>query len=383
MDRDASIISVIVVSEKAINRIDIPEQVHFPMYIEKNILERARQLAEENNDRALYILFFHPLDELNSVVDLLRGPDLENISYTIVATCEDGPFPTMPDYLSSIYTIRTTRISEHEFRFLAEKAFSSLQQFVHVKRQYQKDTFALQDEAQDLLAMIEIGRELALRKDTDSLFRSILYFSMKITGADAGTIYLVEEDSDGEKMLRFKYSHTHSKDLSYEGFPLPFDMNSIAGYVAITGHVINIPDVYYLQGNYPFSFNPSFDREYRYLTKSMLVVPMRNHLEEIMGVIQLINCKEVIEADEVLSGNESYEIVLETETEYNKKVVSFASRYESLMEAVAAQAGIALENHLMIKQMEREFEEFVKASVTAIESRDPPTLGHSRRVAQM
>jgi HD-GYP domain-containing protein (c-di-GMP phosphodiesterase class II) len=111
----------------------------------------------------------------------------------------------------------------------------------------------------------------------------------------------------------------------------------------------------------------------------MLVVPMRNHIDEIIGVIQLINSKE----DPMFAGNEAFGIRLETPEDYEKHVVPFDTRYEYLMEAVAGQAAIAIENNRMIAQIQSQFEEFVRASVTAIESRDPATSGHSFRVAEI
>jgi HD-GYP domain-containing protein (c-di-GMP phosphodiesterase class II) len=158
------------------------------------------------------------------------------------------------------------------------------------------------------------------------------------------------------------------------------DTNSIAGYVAVTGQVLNIPDVYELNADAPVSFNPTFDKEHGYRTKSMLVLPMRNHIDEIIGVIQLINSKEV---GDVQTGNEAFEVILETDEDFELKVCPFDERYESLMEAVASQAAIALENNRMLLQIEHQFEEFVKASVSAIESRDPATSGHSFRIAEM
>jgi HD-GYP domain-containing protein (c-di-GMP phosphodiesterase class II) len=150
--------------------------------------------------------------------------------------------------------------------------------------------------------------------------------------------------------------------------------------VAVTGEVLNIPDVYSLEEADPVSFNPSFDNKHGYRTKSMLVVPMRNHQDENIGVIQLINSKE---ADERYTGNEAFEVTLETKEDFQDKVIPFKKRYESLMQSVASQAAIAIENNRMLKQIEHQFEEFVRASVTAIESRDPATSGHSFRVAAM
>ncbi len=268
-----------------------------------------------------------------------------------------------------------------ELAFLIHKAFSTMseEQWFNAERIQYLET--LTDMRQDQEDLITIGRSLSTEKDPDKLLRSILMLSKKITGADAGSIFIVEEGESKEKHLRFKYSHTFSKNLPYEEFVLALNRNSIAGYVAVTGNILNIPDVYKLSKDDPVAFNSSFDRLHNYRSKSMLVIPMRNHVDEIIGVIQLINSKEYGNSSRS-TGNEAFEVVLSTPEDFEVKVVQFSPRYEKLMEAVASQAAIALENNRMLKQIQTQFEEFVKASVTAIESRDVATSGHSFRVAE-
>ncbi|MBP7602789.1 MAG: GAF domain-containing protein [Spirochaetes bacterium] len=285
--------------------------------------------------------------------------------------------------LADVAHITSSPLSTPELSFHIKRAFSAMER--EVKLAAERNTYenTLLDMKHDQEDLINIGRALSIEKDPDHLFRLILMLSKKITGADAGSIYIVEELKEGGKQLRFKYSHTFSKELPYEEFVMPLNRNSIAGYVAVTGTILNIPDVYRLSKSDPVAFNSSFDREHNYRSKSMLVVPMRNHLDEIIGVIQLINSKEDDDGTGKMTGNEAFEIVLSTPSDFEKKVVPFASRYESLMEAVAGQAAIAIENNRMMKQIQEQFEEFVKASVTAIESRDAATSGHSFRVAEL
>ena len=226
---------------------------------------------------------------------------------------------------------------------------------------------------------IKIGHALAAEKNHYRLFHTILYYSKKLAGADAGSIFIVEE-KENRKFLRFKYSHTFSKNLPYEEFTMPMDTNSIAGYVAVTGEILNIPDVYDINKNMPYSFNKKFDITNNYLTQSILVVPMRDHLNKIIGVIQLINCKE---DSDTFTGNEAYEIVLNDEDDMEKYVQPFGKSAEDVIQSIAGEAAIALENIQMLNQMKNQFDSFVKASVTAIESRDPATSGHSFRVAEV
>jgi HD-GYP domain-containing protein (c-di-GMP phosphodiesterase class II) len=229
----------------------------------------------------------------------------------------------------------------------------------------------------DQRLLISIGRNLNVERDTEKLLKMILFISKKITCADAGSIFLLEDEG---RQLRFKYSHTTSLNLDYAEFTMKRDTRSIAGYVSITGQVLNIADAYELDPSLPYSFNQSFDLLQGYRTKSMLVVPMKNHLDEIIGVIQLINSKE---DPSLAAGHDAFSILLETREDFETKVVPFKHRYDQLMVAVANQAAIALENSRMIKQIREQFEAFVSASVTAVESRDPATSGHSHRVSRM
>ena len=234
----------------------------------------------------------------------------------------------------------------------------------------------LLDSFEDQRLLIEIGRDLMRERDVDRLLRRILEVSRLMTGADAGSIFLAEEQN-GKPYLRFKYSHTVSKELPYEEFTMPRTVGSIAGYVSLTGHTLNIPDVYTLSGDLPYSFNDSFDLAHGYRTKSMLAIPMTDHTGAVVGVIQLLNSKEMAEN----YGTNPDEILLRTPDDFDRLIVPFKERYEPLMEAVAAQAAVALENASMIKRILGQFEQFVAAAVDAVEARDPATSGHSFRVA--
>lgn len=280
--------------------------------------------------------------------------------------------PTLLDY-------RSGQLSPSELLFVLAKAEQFFTSQLSPSGKVIQTRKAL-DDKEDQEALISIGKSLSLERDPDKLLRSILYMSKKITGADAGSIFLVEE-KDGHKIMRFKYSHTFSKDLGYEEFTMPVNEKSIAGYVALTGDTLNIPDVYHLESDLPFTFNASFDQKHGYKTKSILTTPMINQEGRVIGVIQLINSKEAIDKLSHYTGNEAYEIFLADPKDFESLVVPFDTKYEELMKAVAGQAAIAIENNRMFLQIEGQFESFVRASVYAIESRDPATSGHSFRVA--
>jgi HD-GYP domain-containing protein (c-di-GMP phosphodiesterase class II) len=216
----------------------------------------------------------------------------------------------------------------------------------------------------------EIGIALSTQRDGESLLRLILQKSCEITDSDAGSLYLVEELGDGVKRLRFKITQNNSMSLSFHETVLPLDNASIAGYIALTGEEVHLADVYQIPQAFPFGFNRKFDEESGYRCKSMLAVPMKNPRDEVIGVVQLINCKR--DAAARLDRRTAEELV-----------VSYPDECRPLLRSLASQAAVALENIRLYESVEALFEGFVSASVSAIEARDPTTYGHSFRVADM
>ena len=216
----------------------------------------------------------------------------------------------------------------------------------------------------------QIGIALSTQRDSRSLLNLILQKSRDITNSDAGSLYLVEESDQNEKQLRFKITQNDSLQVPFAEITLPIDASSIAGYVALSGEELHLEDVYQTPPSLPFRFNSKFDQESGYRTKSMLVMPMKSPQGEIIGVVQLINCKR--EARQRI----------DSET-VNQVVVPFPLGRRALLRSLASQAAVAIENNRLYESIETLFEGFVKASVTAIESRDPTTSGHSFRVADL
>jgi len=221
---------------------------------------------------------------------------------------------------------------------------------------------------QDMRRITRIGQLLSTEKDFEVLIETILREVMVVVGADAGSIY-VTEPYKGERpeFLRFKKS---ALQLSASEFLLPVDSTSIAGYVASSGLPLMIPDCYALPETEPYSFNREYDQQHHYYTRSMLVIPMKNYRNEIIGVIQLINKR--LETNRPLT----YEEMGAGE------VGKFRVVDMDKASAVAGQAAVAIENNRLIRSIHNLFEGFVRASVTAIEQRDPTTSGHSFRVAE-
>jgi HD-GYP domain-containing protein (c-di-GMP phosphodiesterase class II) len=235
---------------------------------------------------------------------------------------------------------------------------------------YQKnraDTLARQIEE-----ISEVGIALSTVRDHGVLLTMILSKARELSRADAGSLYLLDETEEGKKILRWKLVQNDSIDTrSFREAELDITRHSLAGYVAMTGETLVIDDAYDLPPDSEYAINRSFDEENGYLTKSMLVFPMTNHVGEMIGVLQLINRKRA-GAPRKLSA-----------ATVPDEVIPFDQQTVSIMRALAGQAAVAVENNLLYESIERLFEGFVTAAVTAIEQRDPTTSGHSFRVADL
>jgi len=215
-----------------------------------------------------------------------------------------------------------------------------------------------------------IGIALSLERDTPRLLGLILLKMREISRSDAGSLYLVEDTDSKERRLRFKLVQNDSIPVQLKEFTLAIDSSSVAGYVALTGETVELEDAHKIPEFFPFKLNLRMDKASGYRTRSMVVLPMKNVKGEILGVIQLINCKRVWAAR--VSDDNAERIVIP----YPEAVVRTAR-------SLSSQAAVALENNHLYQNIEDLFESFVKASIVAIEARDPTTSGHSFRVAQM
>ena len=222
----------------------------------------------------------------------------------------------------------------------------------------------------ELGELINIARAMTTERSVDKLFSVILEKSRYVTGADAGSIYVVEGEEKDQR-LRFKQTQNDSLSFDSREFTMPISNRSIAGSVVLSKKPLSIPDVYDLPKGSSFGFDRSFDERIGYRTKSMLVCPLISQRDEVIGVIQLINKKREPQAK------------LNGQADVDDQVIPFDERSEELLGMVAAQAGVSLENAMLYEEIRKLFEGFVKASVEAIESRDPTTSGHSRRVADL
>jgi HD-GYP domain-containing protein (c-di-GMP phosphodiesterase class II) len=230
----------------------------------------------------------------------------------------------------------------------------------------------LSRKSEDLSKLNEIGIALSAERDIDKLLQLILSKSREITGADAGSLYLVErakpENGNGDR-LRFKLTQNDSVDWPFEESTMPLDKSSIAGHAALTGEPVNVADAYHLPDDSPFRISRSFDQSSGYRTKSMLVVPMKDHENVVVGVVQLINKKRDASKR------------LQPVAVVDEEVIPFSDVDAKLAGSLASQAAVAFENADLIRRIRTLFDQFIHRAVTAVELRDPTTAGHSERVA--
>ncbi len=224
----------------------------------------------------------------------------------------------------------------------------------------------------ELQELNNIGIALSTEQDNDKLLDLILSKSREVTNCDAGSLYLQEDTKDLGSRLIFKLVQNDTlANLEFEEYSLPITRTSLAGYVTLTGEFLNLDDAYKIPKDVDYTFNKAFDLKFNYRTKSMLVVPMKDHKNKTIGVLQLINRKK------------SKDTMLKSDAVVEEEVIPFDEKTFGLVNSLASQAAVSIENNLLYQNIQNLFEGFVKASVLAIEQRDPTTCGHSERVSSL
>ena len=233
------------------------------------------------------------------------------------------------------------------------------------------EKFALKQREQTK-KLIDIGIALSAEKNISVLLELIVDSAREFTNADGGTLYLV---SDDESSLEFEIVQTDSLNIRMGGKtgeeinwpPVPLykedgspNTENVSADVAITKKLVNIPDVYDVEG-FNFEGTRKFDESTGYRSQSMLVIPMLNHENEIIGVLQLINARDI-------DSNET---------------IPFPDDDIDLTASVASQAAIALTNVRLIQDLKDLFDSFIKTIATAIDEKSPYTAGHITRVANL
>jgi len=212
----------------------------------------------------------------------------------------------------------------------------------------------------DLKQILDLGIIMSSEKNHLILLENILQESMKISNCDGGTLYICKDN-----MLHFFLYKTISKNVIGGGIhnklslpPLNIDENSVAGYCALHKKNINVKDVYN-DNNYNWTGPKKYDELNNYHTKSILVIPLIDNENELIGVMQLINAQD------------------------EKEIIPFSEDIEYVITSLASQCAILLSNMLLLDNIEKMLDSFVNAMTTAIESRTPYNANHTKNVSRL
>jgi HD-GYP domain-containing protein (c-di-GMP phosphodiesterase class II) len=219
--------------------------------------------------------------------------------------------------------------------------------------------------------LTQIGVALSAEKNIDRLLELIVDEARNFTQADGGTLYITSDDETALQFaiaqntkLKIRMGGTGDKITwapvllkNADGSP---NFSNVSAYAANSGKVVNIPDVYDAHG-FDFQGTRKFDTDTGYRSQSMLVVPLKNHENDIIGVLQLLN------AQETAGGN----------------VVNFSHECQQMTESLASQAAVALSNNRLIRNLENLLNSFIKSIATAVDEKSPYTGGHVKRVAEL
>src|SRR6202521_917141 len=272
-----------------------------------------------------------------------------------------GPGQKAPEQLAGIAVEVPADVSAPALRELIRVAMEN----VVLKQQVSELEHEAHRRHRQFKELNRIGIALSAEKDIDRLQSFILTTMRQLTHADGASLWL-KMDEDGPKLF-LASSQNHSLDKNtYQAFKVPVDEKSVVGYAVSKGSSQIYDDAYNPPPGRPLG-GKSFDAQFGYRTKSMLTVPMRNYNNEVVGAVQLINAKR------------RFETRL-TPANVDNEVVSFRPDDVEMIESIASQAAVALDNKNLLDSIQALFDGFVQASVTAIEQRDPSTAGHSGRV---
>ena len=211
-------------------------------------------------------------------------------------------------------------------------------------------------EKEKLDKLTYLGVELNQVRDLDILMERVLEYARSFVNADAGSIYIKDRDED---TLQFTYTQNDTlqerlpkgEKLIYSTFTLPINQESISGYVATTGQLLNIPDVYRIEATAPYHFGKQFDEESNYKTQSMITVPLETRRGDILGILQIINAQDE-----------------------DRQIIPFTQSDEKLMLHFASTAAVALERAQMTRSI-------LLRMIRMSEMRDPKETGaHVNRV---
>ena len=223
----------------------------------------------------------------------------------------------------------------------------------------------------ELHELNRIGMALMLERDEDVLLRQILDHGKRFTESDAGSLLLLETDARGLRQMRLALCAADSvpEVRALTAPTIPVDDTTVIGRAAAIGQPVIIDDAHELPPD--AGFDPDVDRQFAYRLRSMLIVPMIDHLDRLIGMLVLVNRKSDPAAR------------ITSTLDADRYVLPYTGRELQLAHSLAGQAAVSIENARLYAQIERTLANAVRGAVTAIDRRDPATAGHSVRVAAL
>lgn len=262
---------------------------------------------------------------------------------------------------------------DHIGSFIKEKA----KEDASISALFDDLKYDIEEHERQLEILSVAGAELSKEQEQGSALALILYTARNLTNADAGTVYRIQDEyyedpfNPGElksKSLIFEEMHTESMNYyntQPEIPPVPMEIdgkpnyNAVSAYCANTGKIVNIPDAYNEEG-FDFSGTKKYDSVSNYRSKSMLVIPLRDHESQINGVLQLINRQSA-----------------------DGKVTRFTKKDETIVQAMSYQAAISLTTQKLLKEHIELFDAFVRVLAEGLGEKSAYTYGHINRVAEL
>lgn len=211
----------------------------------------------------------------------------------------------------------------------------------------------------DFEKILNIGIRLSTEKDRNRLLTAILENAMEITNCDASTLYLYENNC-----LSFKIMKTLSMGISRgtdgefidDMPPVPMNEQNICSYAAIHREIVNVPDVGH-SDQFDFSGPRQYDALTGYHTRSLLVIPLENNENELIGVLQLINAMD-----------------------QDGTVIPFDEQYDIIIRSLGSMAAIELTNLLHMEEIKAQLYSFVEALTMTLDERTPYNASHTKHV---
>ena len=228
-----------------------------------------------------------------------------------------------------------------------------------------------EDQLQHIHELTQIGLALSAEKDINKLLEMIVDQARSLSNADAGTLYILEDDGQHLRFeiiqndtMRTRLGGISGDAIDFPKVPLFIDgrpnYSNVSSYTALTGQIVNIPDVYQAEG-FDFTGPRKYDAASGYRSTSMLVIPLKNHDNKIIGVLQLLNAQDPM----------------------TEEVIAFPPEYVDLIASLASQAAVALTNTQLIQDLQNLFYAFIQSIATAIDAKSPYTRGHIDRVVDL